>query len=61
MTPQDKELTQLHNDIIDDTKSLINKYMCIVGVDVAENDEPEAKRKIIALIKQAIEQEEKEK
>ncbi|MEA3314502.1 MAG: hypothetical protein U9Q30_01435 [Campylobacterota bacterium] len=60
MTAQDKELAQLHDDIIDDVKNLVNKYMCIVGVDVPENDEPEAKRKIIAIIKKGIEEQEKE-
>lgn len=54
MTAQDKELEQLHNGIVDDVNSLVSKYMSIVGLDVPENDEPEAKRKIIAIIKEAI-------
>jgi len=58
MTPQDKELEQLHDNIVDDVKSLIDKYMSIVGLDVPENDEDEAKKKIIDIVKKAIEKEE---
>jgi len=54
MTAQDKELAQLHDTIVDDVNSLVSKYMSIVGWDVPENDEPEAKRKIIAIVKEAI-------
>lgn len=54
MTAQDKELAQLHDTIVDDVNSLVSKYMSIVGWDVPENDEDEAKRKIIAIIKEAI-------
>lgn len=54
MTAQDKELTQLHDTIVGDVNSLVSKYMSIVGWDVPENDEAEAKRKIIAIIKEAI-------
>ncbi len=54
MTPQDKELKQLREVIIEDVDSLVNKYMSIVGWDVPENDEMAAKRKIIAIIKNAI-------
>lgn len=54
MTAQDKELAQLHDTIVGDVNSLVSKYMSIVGWDVPENDEAEAKRKIIAIIKEAI-------
>ena len=54
MTAQDKELKQLHDVIVKDVDSLVGKYMSIVGWDVPENDEDEAKRKIIAIIKNAI-------
>lgn len=54
MTAQDKELEQLHDTIVDDVNSLVSKYMSIVGWDVPENDEKEAKRKIIAIIKEAV-------
>ncbi len=54
MTAQDKELKQLREVIIEDVDSLVNKYMSIVGWDVPENDEMAAKRKIIAIIKNAI-------
>jgi hypothetical protein len=54
MTAQDKELAQLHDTIVDDVNSLVNKYMSIVGWDVPENDEDAAKSKIINIIKDAI-------
>ena len=54
MTAQDKELKQLHDVIVKDVDGLVDKYMSIVGWDVPENDEDEAKRKIIAIIKNAI-------
>jgi len=54
MTAQDKELAQLHDTIVSDVNSLVDKYMSIVGWDVPENDEDEAKRKIIAIVKEAI-------
>lgn len=59
MTAQDKELEQLHDTIVDDVKDLLDKYMTIVGWDVPENDEDEAK-KILAIIKDTIEKIEKE-
>lgn len=59
MTAQDKELEQLHDAIVDDVNSLLSKYMSIVGLDVPENDEPEAKRKILSIIKKAIDNLEK--
>lgn len=54
MTAQDKEIKQLHDVIVKDVDGLVDKYMSIVGWDVPENDEDEAKRKIIAIIKNAI-------
>lgn len=60
MTAQDKELAQLHDDIVDDVEGLIEKYMSIVGWDVPENDEPEARKKIFKIIKDTIEKIENE-
>jgi len=54
MTAQDKELSQLHDDIISDVNSLISKYESIVGWDVPENDELAAKKKIVAIMKNAL-------
>lgn len=54
MTAQDKELIQLHDTIVDDVKSLVDKYMSIVGWDVPENDEETAKKKILSIIKDTI-------
>ena len=60
MTAQDKELAQLHDTIVEDVKSLVDKYMSIVGWDVPENDEEEAKKKIINIIKETIDSIEEE-
>ena len=46
MNAQDKELEQLHDRMVDDVENLVEKYTTIVGWDVPENDEKEAKRKI---------------
>lgn len=54
MIAQDKELEQLHDTIVDDVQSLVSKYMSIVGWDVPENDEDEAQRKILNIVKEAI-------
>ncbi|RXJ98868.1 hypothetical protein CRU98_08885 [Arcobacter sp. CECT 8986] len=54
MTAQDKELEQLHDTIVSDVNSLVEKYMDIVGWDVPEYDEVEAKQKILAIIKKSI-------
>ncbi|QKF81352.1 hypothetical protein CRV08_10150 [Halarcobacter ebronensis] len=61
MTAQDKELEQLHDDIVEDVEGLIEKYMSIVGWDVPENDEPEARKKIFNIIKETIKKIENEK
>ncbi|QOG11715.1 hypothetical protein [Arcobacter sp. FWKO B] len=60
MTAQDKELAQLHDTMVDEIKSLVDKYMSIVGWDVPENDEPQAKKKIINIFKDALEEIERE-
>ncbi|AXH09140.1 hypothetical protein CP960_05765 [Malaciobacter halophilus] len=60
MTAQDKELEQLHDTIVSDVNSLVDKYMSIVGWDVPENDEDEAKIKILAIIKDTIKKIEEE-
>lgn len=61
MSAQDKELAQLHDSIVDDVKALFDKYMSIVGLDVPENNEENAKSKILYIIKDAISEiEEKE-
>lgn len=54
MTAQDKELNQIHENIVSDVENLIDKYMSIVSWDVPENDEAEAKNKIIKIIKDTI-------
>ena len=46
MNAQDKELAQLHDSIVGDVKALVDKYMSIVGWDVPENDEENARSKI---------------
>ena len=56
MTAQDKELAQLHDSIVGDVKSLVDKYMSIVSLDVPENNEDTAKSKILYIIKDAIEE-----
>lgn len=56
MNAQDKELAQLHDDIVDDVKALVDKYMAIVGWDVPENDEENARSKILYIIKDALEE-----
>lgn len=54
MTAQDKEIAQLYDSIVDDVKSLVDKYMSIIGWDVPENDEETAKSKILYIIKDVI-------
>ena len=56
MTAQDKELAQIHDSIVDDVKSLVDKYMSIMSLDVPENNEDTAKSKILYIIKDAIEE-----
>ena len=56
MTAQDKELAQIHDSIVDDVKSLVDKYMSRVSLDVPENNEDTAKSKILYIIKDAIEE-----
>lgn len=56
MDAQDKEIAQLKESIKNDVKSLIDKYMTIVSWDVPENDEDEAKIKILNIVKETISQ-----
>ena len=60
MTALDKEIEQLQADIYSDVLSIIDKYVTITSLDVPENDEALAQKKIIAIMEQAI-QETKEK
>jgi methionyl-tRNA synthetase len=55
MDAQDKELAQLHDNMVEDLYGLIYKYMGIVGLDVPENDEKEALKKIVQTMKEALE------
>ncbi|MFA6788748.1 MAG: hypothetical protein WCR15_03585 [Arcobacteraceae bacterium] len=54
MTALDKELEQLQSDIYSDVYDLVDRYLNITSLDIPENDEQEAKRRIVALIKKAI-------
>lgn len=54
MTALDKEIEQLKGDIYSDVLSLVDKYMSITGWDIPENDEIEAKKRIVEIIKQAV-------
>jgi hypothetical protein len=54
MTALDKELEQLQSDIYSDVYNLVDKYLNITSLDIPENDEQEAKRRIVSIIKKAI-------
>ncbi|WP_419770286.1 MAG: hypothetical protein ACNI3C_00390 [Candidatus Marinarcus sp.] len=54
MTALDKELEQLKSGMYADVLSLVDKYMTITGWDIPENDEVEAKKRIIAFIKEVV-------
>ncbi|RXJ60609.1 hypothetical protein [Candidatus Marinarcus aquaticus] len=54
MTALDKEIEQIKGDIYSDVLTLVDKYMSITGWDVPENDELEAKKRIVEIIKQAV-------
>ncbi len=54
MTALDKELEQLQKSIESDTKNLIEKYISITSLDIPENDETEAEKRIIEIIKKTI-------
>lgn len=54
MTALDKEIEQIKGDIYSDVLSLVDKYMSITGWDIPENDEVEAKKRIVEIIKQAV-------
>lgn len=55
MTAQDKEIAQLHDNMVEDLYSLVNKYMNIISLDVPENDEKEALKKITVIMRSALE------
>ena len=54
MTAQDKEIAQLHDNMVEDLYSLVNKYMKIISLDVPENDEKEALEKIVVIMRDAL-------
>ncbi len=54
MTALDKELEQLQSDIYSDVYDLVDKYLNITSLDIPENDEQEAKRRIVSIVKKAI-------
>lgn len=54
MNIEDKEIAKLHDDIVKDVNSLVEKYVKITDWDVPENDEEEAKKQILQIIKEAI-------
>ncbi len=54
MTALDKELEQLQSSIYSDVYDLVDKYLNITSLDIPENDENEAKRRIVELVKKAI-------
>lgn len=54
MTALDKELEQLQSDIYSDVYNLVDKYLNITSLDIPENDEQEAKRRIVSIVKKAI-------
>lgn len=54
MTALDKELEQLQSDIYSDVYEIVDKYLSITSLDIPENDEQEAKKRIVAIIKKAI-------
>lgn len=54
MTALDKELEQLQSDIYSDVLNLVDKYINITSLDIPENDENEAKRRIVVMMKQVL-------
>lgn len=54
MTALDKELEQLQSNIYSDVYNLVDKYLNITSLDIPENNEQEAKQRIVAIIKKAI-------
>ena len=55
MTALDKELEQLQSDIYSDVYDLVDKYLNITSLDIPENDEQEAKRRIVSIVKNKTE------
>ena len=60
MDAQDKEIAQLYDSIVDDIKGLVDKYMSIISWDVPENNEINAKSKLLYIIKDVIKEMEEE-
>jgi hypothetical protein len=56
MTALDKELEQLNSDIYTDVLNLIDKYVNITSLDIPENDEDDAKQRIVAIMKKVIDE-----
>lgn len=54
MNVEDKEIAKLHDDIVKDVNALVKKYIKITDWDVPENDEQEAKKQILQIIKDTI-------
>jgi hypothetical protein len=54
MTALDKELEQLQSNIYADVYNLVDKYLSITSLDIPENNEEDAKARIVAIIKKAI-------
>lgn len=54
MTALDKELRQLQPDIYSDVYNLVDKFVSITSFDIPENDTKEAKKRIVEIIKKAI-------
>jgi hypothetical protein len=54
MTALDKELDQLQSNIYSDVYDLVDKYLNITSLDIPENDEHEAKKRIVEIVKKAI-------
>lgn len=59
MTAIEKELESIKEDIANDVKELVEKYISVTSWDVPENDENIAKEKILQVAKEAILQLEK--
>jgi hypothetical protein len=54
MTALDKELEQIKSDIYSEVLNLIDKYVNITSLDIPENDEDDAKRRIVEIMKQTL-------
>lgn len=54
MDAENKEFEKIHQDICDDVKALVEKYVSVTSWDVPENNEDKAREKIIQIIKETI-------